>query len=79
MSDEAPVQAGDGSAEDGQKKPMSTPQAREQARKEEKLKDIDAQKAEGSLTVRQMTDEEKEKFLPKGGFREPRKKGGRRR
>lgn len=78
MSDEAPVPAEDGPAEE-QSKPLSTPQAREQARKEEKLKDIDAQKAEGSLTVRQMTDEEREKFQPKGGFREPRKKGGRRR
>jgi hypothetical protein len=51
---------------------MSTPAQREQAKREEKLESMKEQIEEGSLTVRQMTDEEKAKFAPKNPPKEPR-------
>ena len=42
---------------------MSTPAQREQAKREEKLESMKEQIDEGSLTVRQMTDEEKAQAL----------------
>ncbi|MBA2349419.1 MAG: hypothetical protein H0V81_14115 [Solirubrobacterales bacterium] len=52
---------------------MSTPAQREQAKRDEKLETIKEQIETGSLTVRQMTDEEKAKFAPKNPPKEPRK------
>ena len=51
---------------------MSTPAEREKAKRQEKLDSMNEQIEEGSLTVRQMTDEEKAKFAPKNPPKEPR-------
>ncbi len=41
---------------------MATPKEREEQRKEERKRDFDRQVDTGSLVVRQMTDEEREKY-----------------
>lgn len=41
---------------------MATPKEREEQRKEERKRDFDRQVDAGSLVVRQMTDEEREKY-----------------
>jgi hypothetical protein len=51
---------------------MSTPAQREAAKRQEKLESMKEQIDEGTLSVRQMTDEEKEKFAPKNPPKEPR-------
>ena len=41
---------------------MAAPKEREEQRKQERQRDFDRQVATGSLVVRQMTDEEREKY-----------------
>ena len=41
---------------------MATPKEREEKRKEERQREFDRQVDTGSLVVRQMTDEEREKY-----------------
>jgi hypothetical protein len=41
---------------------VATPQEREQQRKQERKREFDRQVDAGSLVVRQMTDEEREKY-----------------
>jgi hypothetical protein len=41
---------------------VATPKEREEQRKEERQRDFDRQVDTGSLVVRQMTDEEREKY-----------------
>ena len=43
---------------------MTTPAERQQAKREEKLAQIEEQVEDGQLVIRQMTPEEREKFGP---------------
>ena len=56
---------------------MSTPAQREQAKRDEKLESMKEQIEEGSLTVRQMTDEEKAKYARQAPVRPARGKRAR--
>ena len=57
---------------------MATPAERQKAAHEQKLEDIKEQGDEGSLSIRQMTDEEKHKYRRVSPVRPPRKSGGKR-
>jgi hypothetical protein len=57
---------------------MATPAERQKAAHEQKLEDIKEQVDEGSLSIRQMTDEEKQKYRRISPVRPPRKSGGKR-
>ena len=57
---------------------MATPAERQKAAYEQKLEDIKEQVDDGSLTIRQMTDEEKQKYRRIAPVRPPRKSGGKR-
>jgi hypothetical protein len=57
---------------------MATPAERQKAAYEQKLEDIKEQVDEGSLSIRQMTDEEKQKYRRIAPVRPPRKSGGKR-
>jgi hypothetical protein len=47
--------------------PPKTQREREAEQRQAKLDRIDEQVKEGSLVIRKMTDEERERFEPKGG------------
>ncbi len=57
---------------------LATPAERQKAAYEQKLEDIKEQVDDGSLTIRQMTDEEKHKYRRVSPVRPPRKSGGKR-
>ena len=61
-----------GSKGKGPPKGQSPTAKRQQKRREEKLRLVREQVAEGSLTIRQMTPEERKKYPPRP--RKPRKK-----
>ena len=42
--------------------PMATPRERAEEKRREKLEELERQKESGELVVRQMTDEERERF-----------------
>ena len=44
---------------------MKTPKERDEEKRREKLEQIEAQVREGSLVIRQMTDDERERNQPK--------------
>lgn len=44
---------------------MSTPQERAQEQRRKKLAEVDKQIRDGSLVVRQMTDEERARYAPR--------------
>lgn len=48
----------------GEERQVTTPRERAEARRQEKLEEVDKQVESGSLTVRQMTDEERAKYPP---------------
>lgn len=66
--DSAPV---GGKGDDDPKRKLSHTARRAQERREKKLAEVQEQIADGSLTIRQMTPEEREKYPPKP--RKPRK------
>ena len=57
---------------------MSTQRDREEQRRQEKLDAIDNAKKDGTLVVRKMTDEEREKFPPPPEGAQKRRRPGRR-
>jgi hypothetical protein len=59
------------------KKGTSPTAKRQQKRREEKLKLVREQVADGSLTIRQMTPEERKKFPPRDQRRDKGKRGKR--
>ena len=68
----------DSKSKDKRPKKGTSPTAkRQQKRREEKLKLVREQVADGSLTIRQMTPEERKKFPPRDQGREKGKKGKR--
>jgi hypothetical protein len=58
---------------------MPSPRERAEEKRRQKLEDVERQKANGELTVRQMTDEERAKFPKLSEEELERRRAGRRR